>query len=385
MYKCNTLAALVAAVLLATAGAASAQTVTVQGGGASLPATLYKGAGDSILPDNFTYAVTGSGTGKAAFLQNKPDLFGTTGTVHFAGSDSVLDQSEIDVYNRDMAPTFGPLIQIPSVGTSVTIPFNKAGVSLNLSVANLCGVMSGAITDWKELDSSKSGPITVIYRNEKSGTTELLTRFLANACAAENADSSKLIGGKFTVTQEFWKQFKSLPSNFAVAGTLGSKPLYDKVYSTDGAIGYVGPDVVPKADLSNAAKIAKLRDASPNDPSVKATLDTIAPPTGSAANDPKNWVPVFTNPTGSGYPIVGYTNFVIGQCYKNTDVASAMRVYYSKHYGATLDTKIATAIGDHGFVALTDEWRKAIRERFFIPSSAAGLNNVNTCAGIGRP
>lgn len=65
MTKYKTLAALVATALLATVGAASAQTVT--GGGASLPADLYKGSADSILPANFTYAVTGSGTGKKAF------------------------------------------------------------------------------------------------------------------------------------------------------------------------------------------------------------------------------------------------------------------------------------------------------------------------------
>ena len=63
MNKYKTLAALVATALLATAGAASAQTA-VTGGGASLPADLYKGAADSILPANFSYAVTGSGTGK---------------------------------------------------------------------------------------------------------------------------------------------------------------------------------------------------------------------------------------------------------------------------------------------------------------------------------
>lgn len=69
MNKYKTLAALVATALLATAGAASAQTA-VTGGGASLPADLYKGAADSILPANFSYAVTGSGTGKKAFLEN---------------------------------------------------------------------------------------------------------------------------------------------------------------------------------------------------------------------------------------------------------------------------------------------------------------------------
>ena len=42
MTKYKTLAALVATALLATVGAASAQTVT--GGGASLPTDLYKGS-----------------------------------------------------------------------------------------------------------------------------------------------------------------------------------------------------------------------------------------------------------------------------------------------------------------------------------------------------
>ena len=54
MTKYKTLAALVATALLATAGAASAQTA-VTGGGASLPADLYKGQADSILPANFSY------------------------------------------------------------------------------------------------------------------------------------------------------------------------------------------------------------------------------------------------------------------------------------------------------------------------------------------
>ena len=65
MNSSNTLAALVATALLATVGAASAQTVT--GGGASLPADL-KGSSDSILRRT-SAAVTGSGTGKKAFLK----------------------------------------------------------------------------------------------------------------------------------------------------------------------------------------------------------------------------------------------------------------------------------------------------------------------------
>ncbi|MFL0337057.1 substrate-binding domain-containing protein [Stenotrophomonas maltophilia] len=378
MNKYKTLAALVATALLATAGAASAQSL-VQGGGASLPAKLYKGSSDSILPATFSYEVTGSGTGKQAFLENKAELFNTTGTVHFAGSDSVLTDAEITAYTANFAPTYGPLIQIPSVGTSVTIPFNSAGGNLDLSVSQLCGVFSGKITNWSDVDASRSGPITVVYRNEKSGTTELLTRFLASACSAADTAGTNLIGGKFSTTQEFWKQFSALPVNFVTASALGSQPLYDKVYATTGGIGYIGPDVVP--NLDDATKIAKVRGYSPNDPSVQATLNTVAPPTGAAANDPRNWVPVFTNPPAVGYPIVGYTNFDLGQCYKTTAVATALRTFLLGHYNGNNDA----ASRAHGFVPLTATWRDAIRTRFVVAGSTAGLNNPSTCAGLGRP
>ena len=107
---------------LSVAALVSAQAMAVTGGGASLPAELYKGSADSILPANFSYAVTGSGTGKNAFLTNNSSLFGATGTVHYAGSDSVLSSSELSTYNTNYNNTYGPLIQIPSVATSVTVP-----------------------------------------------------------------------------------------------------------------------------------------------------------------------------------------------------------------------------------------------------------------------
>ncbi|KAF1016901.1 MAG: Alkaline phosphatase L [Stenotrophomonas maltophilia] len=351
----------------------------MQGGGASLPAKLYKGTPTSILPATFSYAVTGSGTGKKAFLENNAGLFSTTGTVHFAGSDSVLEQAEIDAYATNFAPTFGPLIQAPVVGTSVTVPFNSTGGDLDLSVTQLCGVFSGKITQWNQLDSNRSGAITVVYRNEKSGTTELLTRFLASACSASDTAGTNLVGGKFTTTQEFWKQFSTLPTNFTTASALGSQPLYDKVYATAGAVGYIGPDVVP--NLSDATKIAKVRGFSPNDPSVQATLDTASVPTGDAAKDPKNWVPVFTDPPSVGYPIVGYTNFVLGQCYKTAAAANALRTFLLGHYNGNNDA----ASKSHGFVPLTPAWRDAIRTRFVVAGSTAGLNNPSTCAGLGRP
>jgi len=390
MSKYKTLAALVATVLLATVGAASAQTVT--GGGASLPADLYKGSADSILPANFTYAVTGSGTGKKAFLENNSALFSTTGTVHFAGSDSVLSSTELSTYTTNFnqptnANRYGALIQVPSVATSVTIPFNKPGSAVNLSVAQICGVFSGAISDWSTIDANRSGPIRVVYRTESSGTSEMFTRFLAAACAAEPAATSNLVGGTFAVKSTFADLYKrdannNLPAFLVAAPATGGTSLYNAVYAADGRIGYVGPDVIPS--LTDATKVAKVKGFSPDQVQWEFILTVFDPPSGIAAQDPANWAPYMGNPSVI-YPIIGYTYLLIGQCYKDQTVANKLRGFLARHYSATYPAAYEASITGHGFAPLPKKWRDAIRNRFVLASSTAGLNNPSTCAGIGRP
>ncbi|MNM19523.1 Alkaline phosphatase L precursor [compost metagenome] len=395
MNKYKTLAALVATALLATAGAASAQTVT--GGGASLPAELYKGQADSILPSNFSYAVTGSGTGKKAFLENNSALFSTTGTVHFAGSDSVLSGTELSTYNSTYnvstdANRYGALVQIPSVATSVTIPFNKAGSAVDLSVAQICGIFSGKVTNWNQLAGlGRTGAIQVVYRGESSGTSELLTRFLTTACQPADVSGTnlKLTGGvpAFSVQSTFANLFTTVPSNFIAAPATGGTSLYNAVYAVDGRVGYVGPDVIPS--LVDATKVAKVKGFSPDEVSVQATLETAAPPTGAAAESPANWVPVFGNPS-AGYPIAGYTNFVFGQCYKNATVGANVRGFLTRHYGSVVVAGVEqgpndAAIRAHKFIPLTKAWRDAVRTRFATASNAGAVNNPSTCASIGRP
>lgn len=395
MNKYKTLAALVATALLATAGAASAQTA-VTGGGASLPADLYKGSADSILPANFSYAVTGSGTGKKAFLENNSALFSTTGTVHFAGSDSVLSSTELNTYNSTYnvsgdANRYGALVQIPSVATSVTIPFNKAGSAVDLSVTQICGIFSGKITSWSSIDSARSGAIQVVYRGESSGTTELLARFLTSACKPADVSGTalKLTNGvpAFSVQSTFANLFTTVPSNFVAAPATGGTSVYNAVYAADGRIGYVGPDVIPS--LTDATKVAKVKGFSPDEVSVQATLETVAPPTDAAAENPANWVPVFGNPN-AGYPIAGYTNFVFGQCYKNGTLGANIRGFLTRHYGSTVINGVEqgpndAAIRAHKFIPLTKAWRDAIRTRFATATNAGAVNNPSTCSGIGRP
>jgi phosphate transport system substrate-binding protein len=406
MNKYKILAAVVATALMSVAGVASAQ-VAVTGGGASLPADLYKGSTDSILPSNFSYSVTGSGTGKAAFLTNNSSLLTNptaTGTVHFAGSDSVLGGGDATVptagseraiynatYNVAGDPNrYGPLLQFPSVATSVTIPFNKSGTALSISDADLCGVFAGSITDWSNVTGSgRTGPIQVVYRPESSGTSELLTRFLTEMCPAHTLGTNTLKGGAFSVQSTFKNLFvgDTAPSTFAPAPATGGTSLYNAVYAVDGRIGYVGPDVIP--NLEDATKVAKLRDKSPNEVNVGVTLDSIAPPTSVAdLANPAKWVPVFKNPT-AGYPIAGYTNFIFGQCYKSAPVTTQIRLFLQRHYNLGTAGTNDVAVRAHGFIPLTQVWREAIRNNLVENTTVNGLGNATTCgtgsAAIGRP
>ncbi|MHA6192880.1 substrate-binding domain-containing protein [Pseudomonas wadenswilerensis] len=370
MFKRTLLAA-----SLGLAALASAQAMAVTGGGASLPADLYTSATDGILPSNFSYIVTGSGTGKNAFLGNNAPLFGTTGTVHYVGSDSVLSTAELNYYNSNFSTSYGPLIQVPSVATSVTIPYKKAGnTTLNLSSQQLCDAFSGAKTTWGDLLNNNSAsdptPIRIVYRIVSSGTTELLSRHLNSVCPSQfgvnsTFTSARLAGG-------------TLPSNWV--GVAVTSDVVGQVNAVDGSIGYVSPDMV---DMESNAEVAQVNGKLPSRALVSQALASAAVPVDADKNDPAKWVPVFTNPS-AGYPIVGYTNFIFGQCYKDAGVAADVRAFITKHYGGNTT---ANAVRDHGFIALTSGWKASIHDTFV--TNAAGLNldinNANICANAGRP
>lgn len=358
---------------LSVAALVSAQAMAVTGGGASLPAELYKGSADSILPANFSYAVTGSGKGKLAFLTNDSSQFGTTGTVHYAGSDSVLSSSELSTYNTNYNGTYGPLIQIPSVATSVTIPYKKTGTAnLNLTSAQLCDAFSGAKTTWGQLlSTSDTTAIRIVYRNVSSGTTELLTRHLNSACASRFATNSTFTSARLPVNG-------ALPATWV--GVAETADVLAAVDAVNGSIGYVSPDVVNTGDN---ARVARVNGNLPTQANVSTALGSVTPPASAADRaDPSKWVPVFAAPT-SGYSIVGYTNFVFGQCYKDASVSTDVRAFINKHYGGTTTN---AAVAAHGFIPLTPAWKSAIVSAFYTGTSEnLAIGNTNVCNTKGRP
>ncbi|PCR96189.1 protein disulfide reductase [Pseudomonas fluorescens] len=368
MFKRTLIAASLSVAALASAQAMAAN---VTGGGATLPAALYKGSANSILPANFSYLGTGSGVGKVAFLTNDSTQFKTTGTVHFAGSDSVLSATEIGNYNTAYSTTYGPLIQLPSVATSVAIPYKKTGqTALNLTSAQLCDVFSGTATKWGDLlNNSDATPIRVVYRSTSSGTSEILTRHLNAVCPT-----------KFAVTTTFANTLKPagtpLPTTFV--GVVNTSDVAAAVNAVDGSIGYVGPDGV---NANSNAVVSRVNGVQPTTANVTTALSSATLPVNPA--DPAQWAPVVANPA-TGYPIAAYTNFIFGQCYKDASVAADVKAFLTTHYSVPGNTVATVA---HGFSVVPTNWKNAVTANFITNSTGNNLdiNNASVCNTVGRP
>ncbi|MGA4475692.1 substrate-binding domain-containing protein [Ectopseudomonas chengduensis] len=408
MFKRNVLA-----VSMAVAGLCSAQAMAaVVGGGATLPENLY-GTPDTtgVLNGSAPYAGfndyigVGSGGGKNAFFNNNSNLLvwdldgnGTLDpvytpavTVDYAGSDSVVSAAELTAYNAPGAThgrdNYGPLVQIPSAATSVTVPFNVTGLSsLDLTSQQLAAIFAGNITDWSDarlgLGITGPRPITVVYRQGSSGTSEIFLRHL-NAVAPGN-----VTGVSSTFTSVI-----TPGANFVSA--LGSSGVAAAVEANVDAIGYVGPDAV---EFTNPAKVVRVKrlptDVTgllPNQVNVTAALNSVSIPVGGAASDPLAWVPAtqLANPS-AGYPIVGVTNLIFSQCYLDTaaggDLAK-IRSFLARHYNANSAASNDGDISAHSLIPLPVGWKAAVRNNFVTNLTNNGLDigNTDTCNGIGRP
>ncbi|WP_460415614.1 substrate-binding domain-containing protein [Pseudomonas sp. microsymbiont 2] len=379
MFKRTVIAASLVAATLASAQSMAA----VVGGGATLPEPLYNGNAtwEGILPSGFSYTGVGSGGGKTAFLTNAPaSINQPAGTnVDFAGSDSVLSASELSAYQAKIA-AWGNLIQIPAVGTTVTIPYHRNGVgNLQVNASQLCGVFSGSISTWGQLlGSADSTPIKVIYRNGSSGTTELLARFLNDTCPTVFSVSSTFTSANVGTEPSTWQ------------GVAGSADVITAVNATDGAIGYVSPDFVDTSNNAQVARVSKLATGTAVLPTVDnaqaALASAVAPSTGR--EKPANWAVTFGRGATdkpvpvTGYPIVGYTNLLVGQCYKDAADAAAIRGFLNDLYSGNHDL----AIGIHSFVPVPAAFAAEIKKAFLTNAGNEGLDiaNTNVCNGIGR-
>jgi len=410
---------------------AHATQITINTGGSSLAAPTYEAlmqqyAPLATAPVIFNFEPVGSGAGQKAFLANDANnlivspppqpAYGTIvgTTVGFGASDAFLSASQLTnpaTGSYDYTDSFGftgssavdgPLIQIPTIGTPITMAYNesKDTKTLVLSDAQVCGILSGKINDWHTLVSTIPAKTTieVVYRSDSSGTTFLTTQHLNAVC---NSSNSSFPTYPVPVTKYFFSTSASNnpvflttpPANFT--GESGSGAVAGQLVATANSLGYLSPDytsIAPKSANTTSLKVASLTNATNGtsyQPSVaNTTLGLENPGAGStngtppasltAAMDPLNWVPAIPV-TKSGYPIVGYTTIELSSCYANKTVGTTIIGFLTDSYKNSTYT---TIIKNNGFVPLTNSgaanFATAVNNIFLTNTSKYNLNIDNT-------
>jgi phosphate transport system substrate-binding protein len=409
------------------ASAAMAQTApTLVGGGSTLVQPTI-GQESAIFPPaqgTISYDGVGSGAGQQAFLTNNAALVGvTTGVaVDFANSDAPLTATDITNYQNGLAKTDGALIQIPYIVTPITIPLVNApagtGPSLPadktntptvaLNDADLCGIFSGAFTNWNQVTNPDTGAkypagaITVVFRSDNSGTSDLLTAHLQAVCPVPSGLPTNPV--TFLETQNFGGLFTTRPSNFSSAsGSGGVANLLVSLRSAGtAAVGYLSPDwtntnLAPSSASAalNNLSVASVRntttnaDVVPTFQQASAAVGTFLPPTGfttgTPAASPANWVPKASNPS-TGYPISGTSQIIVSQCYANTgsspSVTASVLDFLNTHYASN-----GAIMNGNGFATLPAAFQTALVADFLsaptrTTPTTLNIGNATTCAAF---
>lgn len=159
---------------------------SLNGSGASSMQNAQQAWRDNFSADfgvTVNYNPTGSGTGREQFI---------AGSVSFAGTDSILDEQELEAASNRCG---AEVLELPLYISPIAIAYNIPGVEdLNLSAQNVAAIFSGEITNWNDeaIAADNEGvelpdlEIVPINRADDSGTTENFTQYIVEA-AGEDA------------------------------------------------------------------------------------------------------------------------------------------------------------------------------------------------------
>ena len=295
---------LVASPISAIAGPA------LNGAGATFPAPLYQRWFQDYARTSgsrVNYQSVGSGAGVRQFL---------AGTVDFGASDEPIKPAEAAKVKRGV-------VQIPMVGGTIAVAYNKPGCSLKLTQKQTVDIFAGRIKDWSKLPNCGNGPIRVVHRSDGSGTTFAFT------------NSLEAFGG--------WTYGVAKAVNWpvGVAGK-GNEGVAGVIRNTPGAIGYVNTGFVKANKLQAAAIQNKAgKFVLPSAASGAAALNNITLDSNLAGENP--------NPAGANsYPISTLT-WVLA--YRTGNGAKADDVRKALNYA--LSSKAQTIADDLGYVPLS--------------------------------
>jgi phosphate transport system substrate-binding protein len=271
--------------IAAAALSAHAQTVQINGAGATFPNPIYSkwfSEYHKVHPNvEINYQPIGSGGGIRQI---------SAGTVFFGASDGPMTDEQVQ------AAGFR-ILHLPTVLGGVVPVYNVAGVSAPLKFTGpvLADIYLGKITRWNDnairnLNAGIELPndeITVVHRSDGSGTSYIWCDYLSKV----SPEYKRRVG---VATSVNWPAGVGGKGNDGVAGL---------VKQTPGAIGYV--ELIYA--LQNKISYGSVQNAAGE--FVTATTQTVSNAAASAArNMPKDFRVSITNAPGKDvYPISSFT------------------------------------------------------------------------------
>jgi phosphate transport system substrate-binding protein len=279
-----------------------AQTVRINGAGATFPNPIYTKwfSEYNKLHSNveINYQSIGSGGG----IQQV-----TAGTVFFGATDGPMTDEQLKA-----AP--GALMHFPTVLGAVVPVYNVPGVSSELKFTGplLADIFLGKVTKWNDAAIAKLNPgaklpatdITVAHRSDGSGTTYIWVDYLSKV----SPEFASKVGVKTSVN---W------PTGVGGKGNEGVSGL---VTQTPGSIGYV--ELIYA--LQNKISFGAVQNAAGE--FVKGTVEGVTTAAAAAsAKMPADFRVSITNAPGKGvYPISSFTWMLLYENAKDKAQAKAM-------------------------------------------------------------
>jgi phosphate transport system substrate-binding protein len=334
---------LIAATALAAAivRPSAAQTVQINGAGATFPYPIYSkwfSEYNKIHPEvQINYQSIGSGGGIRQL---------TNRTVFFGATDGPMTKDQLLA-----AP--GTILHFPTVLGAVVPVYNIPGVDAELKFSGplLADIFMGKVSKWNDAAIAKLNPgvslpgsdITVVHRSDGSGTTYIFADYLGKV----SPDWKKTVG---IATSVNWPTGVGGKGNEGVAGL---------VKQTPGAIGYVELiyALQNKIDFGTVQNLAG--------EFVRASLDSV---TKAAAATKGKMPPDFrvsiTNAPGAGvYPVSSFTWLLFYESPKDKRAARTMTDFmrWALHDGQKYCADLGYAPLPEEVVAMEMEALKKIR------------------------
>ncbi len=285
----NKLSGLMAILMVMGVSAFAADTVSMNGAGATFPYPIYSkwfSEYRKVDPSvEINYQSIGSGGGIRQLLEK---------TIDFGATDAPMSDEQLGKASV-------PVLHIPTVLGAVVVTYNlpEVKVAIKLDSETIADIFLGKITKWDDARIAKLNPgvkfpamaLMPVYRADGSGTTAVFTDYLAKVSA----------------------EFKSKVGNGTAVkwpvglGGKGNEGVTGMIKQTPGTIGYTeltyaATNKMPTAEIKN--KAGHFVAASPKSVTAAAS--------GMVKNLPKDFRVSITAADGKdAYPISSFTYLLV--------------------------------------------------------------------------